>query len=355
MNDVKQFFDDLEDWKKVWKNMPEFVQHDFMPKHSIKVHFNDSADLKEFAELLGQNITPNTQFIYYPKLQKENLKAKRIDGSGNPKYPVFVPTKGRSTKRYTIDCFERLGIPYRAVIEKQEYKRYKRHIHPSKLLVVPHQNEGLTVTRNWIWDFAQSEGHEFFWTFDDNIQDFYRLNRNIKYRMKSGIFLEIIENFVERYENIAIAGMQYEMFVPRKRRCAPYLLNTRVYSNMLIRTDIPYRNELFYNDDTDLCLRVMKDGWCTFLFQSFLADKIASMAVKGGMTDYYEKTNKRYEFAEMLQKAHPDVVKIVQKFNRWHHQVDYTPFKRNKLKLKQGIVPPNEVNDFGMTEINEIT
>ena len=72
------------------------------------------------------------------------------------------------------------------------------------------------------------------------------------------------------------------------------------------------------------------------------------MQVKGGMTDYYEKTNKRLEFAKELQKAHPDVVKIVWKFNRWHHQVDYSPFKHNKLRLKSGVEIPEGVNNYGM-------
>ena len=142
--------------------------------------------------------------------------------------------------------------------------------------------------------------------------------------------------------------MQYELFVPRKKITPPFLLNTRIYSNMLIKTDIPYRNELFFNDDTDLCLRVMKDKWCTFLFQAFLADKLPTMTVKGGMTDYYEKTDKRMEFAKALQEAHPDCVRVTWKFGRWHHQVDYSSFKKNKLKLKKGVLLTDEINNYNM-------
>ena len=72
------------------------------------------------------------------------------------------------------------------------------------------------------------------------------------------------------------------------------------------------------------------------------------MQVKGGMTDYYEKTNKRKQFAEELQRAHPDVVQVVWKFNRWHHQVDYGPFRKNKLIRKPGVEIPQGVNNYGM-------
>lgn len=267
----------------------------------------------------------------------------------NPKYPVFVPTKGRYEKLYTIAALERLGVPYTAVIEKQEYKQYSAVIDKSKLLVLPHQDKGLTVTRNWIWDYAQHELRTpYFWTMDDNIRDFYRLHKNVKYRVRSGTFLQVMEDFAERYDNLYISGMNYEMFVPRKKKKLPFTLNTRIYSNMLIKTDIPYRNETFFNDDTDLCLRVLKDGFCTLLFNVFLADKIWTMQIKGGMTEYYKKTNKRLEFAEELFRAHPDVVRIVWKYNRWHHEVDYSVFKANKLRLREGVEIPEGVNNYGM-------
>lgn len=267
----------------------------------------------------------------------------------NPEFPIFIPTKGRYKTPYTIRALERIGVPFTAVVEKQEYEQYAEVVGKDRLLVLPHQNQGLTITRNWIWDYAQHElKTPYFWTMDDNIRHFFRLHQNIKWKFDSGTFLRVIEDFVQRYENLYITGMAYEMFVLRKKKQPPFILNTRIYSNMLIRTDIPYRNVTFYNDDTDLCLRVLKDGHCTLQFCAFLADKIATMQVKGGMTDYYEKTNKRKQFAEELQRAHPDVVRVVWKFNRWHHQVDYRPFKKNRLIRKPGVEIPEGVNEYGM-------
>ncbi len=272
-----------------------------------------------------------------------------------PRYPIFIPTKGRYKTPYTIRLMQRLNIPFTAVVEATEWEEYSKVVPPDKILVLPHRDKGLTVTRNWIWDYAQDELHTpYFWTFDDNIRDFYRLHKNMKYRWTSGTPLAAMEDFAERYSNLAICGMNYEMFVPRKQRFPPVVLNTRVYSNMLIRTNIPFRNELFFNDDTDLCIRVLKAGWCVVQFNVFLADKIHTMVVKGGMTDYYEQTDKRKQFAEELRKAHPDIVKTVWKFNRWHHQVDYRQFKNNRLKLKPDVEIPDAPNEYGMRLV-EIT
>lgn len=271
----------------------------------------------------------------------------------NPEFPVFVPTKGRYDSLLTIKAFELIRVPYMAVIEKQEYPNYSKVIDKSKILVLPHQNKGLTVTRNWIWDYAEKElKTDYFWTFDDNIRSFYRLHKNIKYRLDSGNFLYAIEQFSQRYSNLYISGMAYEMFAPRKRKHPPFIMNTRIYSNMFIKTKIPYRNRLFYNDDTDLCLQILKAGYCTCQFVAFLADKMHTMTVKGGMTDYYNKTNSRLEFAKELKNAHPDCVKITWKFGRWHHQVDYRPFKNNKLIRKIGIKIDPGVNNYGMKLID---
>jgi hypothetical protein len=50
----------------------------------------------------------------------------------------------------------------------------------------------------------------------------------------------------------------------------------------------------------------------------------------------------------MLVAMHPDVAKVVWKYDRWHHYVDYSSFKKNKLKLKKDIKFKNETNDYGM-------
>jgi hypothetical protein len=50
----------------------------------------------------------------------------------------------------------------------------------------------------------------------------------------------------------------------------------------------------------------------------------------------------------MLADLHPDVAKVVWRFNRWHHHVDYRAFKQNKLKRIENIFIPNEINNFGM-------
>lgn len=270
----------------------------------------------------------------------------------NPRYPVFVPTRGRWESRLTIRAFENIGIPYTAVVEAQQYDQYAAVVDPSKLLVLPHQDKGLVVTRNWIWDYAQSLGVERFWTFDDNIEGLWRWNKNSKVMVTSGATMCAIEDFADRYENIPICGMNYFMFIKARYPDDPIRMNTRIYSNMLIQTDIPYRNRGFYNDDTDLCLQVLNDGFCTVLFNAFLVHKVTTMTLAGGMTPYYQDDG-RYKMAKELQQRWPEITKIVHKWGRWQHQVDYRPFKGNKLIRKPGVVIPEGTNNYGMVLVKK--
>ena len=86
-----------------------------------------------------------------------------------------------------------------------------------------------------------------------------------------------------------------------------------------------------YNEDTDLSIRVLKAGYCTMLFTWCYCNKTATMQMHGGNTDVLYKNNGRYKMAKSLKAQHPDLVTITKKWGRWQHQVNYKPFKRNKL------------------------
>ena len=75
------------------------------------------------------------------------------------------------------------------------------------------------------------------------------------------------------------------------------------------------------------------------------------MRMKGGNTDsVYAETDNRLEFAQSLVDQHPDVAKVTKKFGRWHHHVNYKPFKSNSLKLVEGFVIPKGHNNYGMVK-----
>ena len=280
-----------------------------------------------------------------------------------PRFPVYIISKGRWKRRPTVKTFEENLIDYYIVVEKEEYYNYAKHIDKNKILILPcHYKEeydtfwpkekvnnitGSGPARNYCWDHSIALGAEYHWIFDDNIESIERFNNNMKIKCVSSTPLYICEEFVLRYKNIYQSGMGYAIFCPSTDFRPPLRFNTRIYSNHLIKNDIDFRWRGTYNEDTDLSLRILKSGNCTVEFNTFLIGKRATQSMKGGNTDVLYKEG-TYNKSKMLVDMHPDVSRLTERWNRWHHYVNYKPFKKNKLIKKPNIKLKNISNNYGM-------
>ena len=284
----------------------------------------------------------------------------------NPKYPVYIVSKGRAKLGTTYRAFDKMKMPYYIVVEEQEYDEYVASVEPQgygKVIVLDKsyqenydtfdelgnkKSKGPGAARNFAWEHSIKNGFAFHWVFDDNVSCFYRLNRNRRLPVGDGTMFRVMEDFCERYENIAQAGPNYLSYAPDRKEIPPFILNWRIYSMLLIRNDIPYRWRGRYNEDTDLSIRAMKDGWCTVQFNAFLGDKATTQTMGGGNSDDFYFVEGTLAKSQMLVDMHPEISKLIFEYDRWHHKVDYSVFKRNKLQFKEGLTIPKGVNNFGM-------
>ena len=273
----------------------------------------------------------------------------------HPKYPVYIISKGRWESRYTMKALDFMGVSYRVAVEPQEFENYAEVIPRERLLELPFSNHGVGSgpARNFCWEHAKAEGHKRHWLMDDNIVDFWRYHYNQRIRCKSGAIFKAAEDFVDRFKNVPLSGLQYQFFYPDKDYFPPYSLNTRLMSCLLIENSCDLRWRAKYNEDVDLSLRILKAGYCTIMFNAFLQGKMATQTLKGGNTEeiYGDGTFKK---SKMLVDLHPDVVKLERRYGRWHHVVDITPFRDNQLIYADDFVPPSEsVNNYGMVLVDK--
>jgi hypothetical protein len=338
------------DWENEWKaaGMPEYSQKDINPWQSLVVHFKTRQDREDFFNKLGFPPRTNTnltmKWTWWPPqdYQKWTDKSAPASQVAPNKYPIYVISKGRWESLLTVRQLEHLGIPHFLVVEPQEAQHYSDALKLIKarcctLLLLPESGYGQGCSipaRNWVWDHAAKFSPKH-WILDDNIQGFFEFNHNMKPKIRDYNPFEIVERFVDRHDNVGLAGMNYEFFVQRRNDTPPYYLNTRVYSCILIRHDLPLKEKWrgIYNEDTDLSLRVLKAGMCTVLFNYVLAKKVTTGIMKGGNEAIYKIKGEdgRLKMAQALMKQHPDIVKITHKWGRWQHQVNYTQFGHNRL------------------------
>ena len=376
-------------WKRHWKEMPEYVNEDNLPYNTVDIFFKTKEDFDHFCEKIkncGVNVNDKTITFWYPKLEiTKNSKLRWIIDEQqnlnvedyNPKYPVYIVSKGRHESMITSKSLNRMKIHHYIAIEPQDYDNYVEalknfNLEYAELLVLPFSNhgDGPGRARNWCWDHSIYLGAKRHWVLDDNISDFYRLHNNVRVRVENGVCFRACEDFVDRFTNVPVSGLQYRFFIAPNSYYPAYVKNTRIYSCLLIENTCKHRWRGRYNEDTDLSLRVLKDGDCTIQFNIFLQGKAATQTVKGGNTqEFYhvegnlDKTKWRdgqlntqgtIKKSKMLEDMHPDVARVVWKYGRWHHFVDYNPFKSNKLQYVKDVKEnlKNENNNYGLKFID---
>jgi TET-Associated Glycosyltransferase len=236
-----------------------------------------------------------------------------------PRYPVFVLSKGRWQNPMTVKFLLRDEVPFRLVVEPSEEAAYREAIPAAPLLVAPRDNMGATGVRCFIREVAIEEGWERHWQLDDNMADVRRLYRGKRIPCNSGVAFRVCEDFTDRYTNIGVSGLNYQMFVTDETP-VPFYLNCHVYSCVLVWNRMPYRWRLPLNDDTDLCLQVLSAGLCTVNINVFHVDKMQTMKMSGGQGVLYHGDG-RLRMAKTLERAWPYVVQTHRRFQRPQHVV----------------------------------
>lgn len=265
-----------------------------------------------------------------------------------PQYPIMIPSKGRYKEALTANTLRADGIPFHLVVEESERDEYAKRFGDDSVLVLPFSNQGSVIpARNWCKDWSTEQGFERHWQLDDNMSDFLRWNKGKRIPCNAGVALRVCEDFTDRYENIAISGLNYSTWA--RQRMPPFFLNTHVYSCSLILNSIPHKWRGIYNEDTDLCLQVLADGWCTVLINAFLAEKRHTMTMGGGNTTDLYQGDGRAKMSRHLERLWPGVVTTRRRFQRPQHVV-YDSWQRfdTQLKRKQDVEISNKPNEYGM-------
>jgi len=257
-----------------------------------------------------------------------------------PRYPVYVPSKARSHACQTVRFLIRDNVPFSIVVEPQDEPAYANQFGAERLLVLDRNDGGLIYVRNWIKAHSIELGFERHWQLDDNIRTLKTWYRGKRLPCDAGLALSVCEDFTDRYENIAVSGLNYDTFArsgtsqPRE----PFWLNVHVYSCTLVNNAIPYAWRSVYNDDTDLCLQALAGGWCTVLLNAFMAEKLHTMKISGGNTDALYQGDGRLRMARALERLWPGVVTTQRRFKRPQHVVknQWRSFD-TPLRLKPGV------------------
>jgi hypothetical protein len=68
----------------------------------------------------------------------------------------------------------------------------------------------------------------------------------------------------------------------------------------------------------------------------------------GGNTEAFYRKEGTEPKSRMLVELHPDVARLDKRWGRWHHFVDYAPFRKLKLIKRENLPPAEHPDQYGM-------
>ena len=260
----------------------------------------------------------------------------------NIKYPIYIVSKGRAYNPISARMFIDNNIDFKIVVEPQEYEQYLEKISKKNILVLPFKNLGLGSypARNYCWEHSIKNGYKWHWIFDDNIYIIGTVKNGTRRIINhcENEAIVYIESFIEKFSNLAIIGFNYDYFITKETKKS-FVVNTHVYSGMLIKNNLSFRWRLKYNEDVDLCLQALNRKLCTILFNKYYIKKVSTVCkLKGGnQTELYKNNDPKlkHKKAKMLCLQWPKYVKLVKRFNRPHHYINWRSHFNHKLILNK--------------------
>ena len=361
-------------------NMPEFKWSDWLlEKYVFDVKLNNQEERDVFFKAFDRK--PTILSYIHHELDDHPLKEYEYEFTHKiqPKYPIYVITKGRWEKTLTIDTLEEMGVDFNICVEPSEYDNYVSNpkIDKNKVIKLPEnfseRKQGGIPVRNFVWQHSIDNGHKKHWIIDDNIDGFFRWNENIQKRVKDGVVFRVMEDYSDMFKNLGLVSCQYASFVPGiDNGRGAVIRNTRTYSCILINTELldtrlEERWRGTYNEDTDLTLRVLSTGdLCTANFNSLLSGKQTTGTMKGGNTttiyEFGEDKEENTKFTGLQKKFDElkenwgDIIKFTNKKHkdgRPHHHISYTKLFKQPLILKDGIKREPKVNNYNMKLVKQ--
>jgi len=187
------------------------------------------------------------------------------------RYWIYIPSKLRADNCITADLLIDNWIDFKIVVEPQEYDLYLEKYWEDKLLSLDKNDMWLPYSRNWIKDYSKSLWEEYHWQFDDDIIDIKKREWTKNNKIHSLIPMIEIEDFVDKYTNIAVAWLRDITYAWSQKDLLSY--NKLVTSTFIVNNSVDNKwedNVIWMND---YCLQVLFKWYCTILFNRLIHHK----------------------------------------------------------------------------------
>lgn len=173
-------------------------------------------------------------------------------------YNIYVPSKNRIDNCTTIQNAE--GIKLNIVVEPQEYEAYSSKFPEHNIIKLPENNKGITYVRNFIKEYTEELGLDYYWQLDDDITSVYYREGTKLFKTTYADLLKAANQFKEN--KIALGGLEYRQFAWSANK--PLVMNSFcdscVYVDNTLTKGMRYNAYVEGKEDRDFAIQVIKKG-----------------------------------------------------------------------------------------------
>ncbi len=256
-------------------------------------------------------------------------------------YPVYIPSRYRSSTATTPVLLSNNNIPHNILINPSEKTDYAKTYIKSSLIPSSKQ-VSISSARHAIVDICRKKHSDSWcWMFDDDVVKVGTVKNkkfteiNIKTWMSS--IQKIIETIKPEQFNICQIGFQFTSFNVSDK---PIELNTNInciqliYMPLIIKHKIQYNTELKALEDTDFCINLLNKGLHNLKLNGFYfyTGPSGLRNKNGGLANLYSSSGKEKAIQE-FKKLYPDVISVDAKVLT-NYRIKWNKFKNNEISEK---------------------
>lgn len=168
---------------------------------------------------------------------------------------IYIPSKGRPHCP-TAKLFKDATI----FVEPKDYNRYCTENYSKKIVVLPENDGGITLVRNFILKYAKDNGDKYFAMVDDDLTGLNFWFNDKTRKLKAEEFLPLLEAEVSKLDGRGIIGLQYGQFMGKGYTNFTHCDVFVVINTALSDLGCKYDKEITLKEDRDFTMQCISKG-----------------------------------------------------------------------------------------------
>jgi hypothetical protein len=245
--------------------------------------------------------------------------------AGPPRYPIYIPSRGRAGVAPLPDLLTAAGLPYRLAVDPPDVAAYTARYGAAAVLPLPPAGVGsIYAAREAIRTAAAAGPAARHWQLDDDIHQFLTWVDGRRVPCDAATALRTVEDFADQYANVAIAGPAFSLWAFHPRTALR--VNGPVVCALLIDHALPLHFRGPCSEDLDFNLQALASGRCTVVLQTVQFVVLGTMTQPGGMRPVYSHADGRLRLVRDLQRRWPGVVRTRRVYGQPRPQIAWRKF-----------------------------